>query len=93
MYVVRAERRHLERNVAFHDEDDAEGGADADRAAKELPHGLGRRGRGDVVVGGRTTEQTVAHAAAGEVRLEAGGDEPPRDVASDLLLRVHWRRT
>ena len=57
--------------------------------AEEAPHGLGRRAGRDVEVERLATEQLVAHAAAREVRLVAGGAQPaaprqPADAASRL---------
>src|SRR6185503_2431108 len=85
--VVGAEGRDLELVVVFEDEHHAERGTHADGAAKQLPDGLGRRGRRDVVVARLAAEQTVTHAAAGQVRLESGGPEPPDDVSRELPLR------
>jgi hypothetical protein len=81
--VVGAERRHLEARAALDDQDDAELRAHRDGARKETLHRLGRRAGRDVVVLRLATEQPVPDAASGEVRLVAGGAEPPHDVSGE----------
>ena len=53
------------------DKDDAKVRAYGKGARKEVEDNIGSRAGGDVVVGGLTVEQEIAHAAAGEVGLIA----------------------
>jgi hypothetical protein len=57
--------------------------ADQARAREHLDDLFGRGLRGDVEVLGRLAEQQVAHAAADDVRLEAGLLEFTNDVGGD----------
>ena len=50
---------------------------------KSARHRLGRRAGRDVVVARLAAEQAVADAAAREVRLVAGGAQPPDDVSRE----------
>lgn len=62
------------------DEDDAELGADGKGAGEQRQDGVGMRAGGHVKVFGLDAEEEVAHAAAGEIRLVAGGAEALHDA-------------
>ena len=66
--IVGAKRRDLDPHAAFDDEDHAELSADRDRVRKQALHLAGARAGGDVEIAvGRDPEQSIAHAATGEV--------------------------
>ncbi len=70
------------------DRDDAERGADGERAAmaEEIADLIGRGARGDVVVFGGEAEEFVANAAAGPERFEAGSAELLGDFEGEGAL-------
>jgi len=77
---VAAEGRDLDRYTFLDDQDDSEVDADGDRARKQALHLFDARGRRDVVVVGRSSDEEISYAPAGEESLVPGGTQPPNDA-------------
>jgi len=66
---ILTERRDLDRRVFEHDHDHAESRPDSHGARKQRLHVVGRGGRRHVVVGDRSSEQSIPDAASREERF------------------------
>ena len=88
VFVVRAERGHLEGAALFHDQNHAKVRADRLRVGKQRLH-LGRFGRGgEVKIVRRAPEQFVPHATPGKIRRVSGGLQAAGNVRGGGF-RVH----
>jgi len=87
--AIGAEGRHLDLRPLQQDEDHPELDADRHRVRKQLLDAGRRRAGGNVVVERLTTEQLVADAAPGKVRLETRLPEAAHDARRLVAERLH----